>query len=109
MDKLGKRLLLNFLAYAHCFMFIGISQLKEHSISVDQARYATPFFVKYLDNSIIKENQKYHKTTLPHDLIFTKDDASTSDKHVALLYKEYNIHYRAFVGSLIYILSTRAL
>ena len=40
-DTLGKRFHVNFLGFAHCFMSIRISQLKDHSISVDQARYAT--------------------------------------------------------------------
>ena len=40
-DTLGKRFHVNFLGFAHWFMSIRISQLKEHSISVDQARYAT--------------------------------------------------------------------
>ena len=38
---LGKRFHVNFLGYAHWFMSIRISQLKDHSISVGQARYAT--------------------------------------------------------------------
>ena len=37
---LGRRFHVNFLAYAHWFMSITISQLKDHSIPVDQARYA---------------------------------------------------------------------
>ena len=41
-------------------------------------------------------------------MIFTKEDVSTSDQHVEKLTREYNIHYRACIGSLIYILSTRA-
>ena len=40
-DNLGNRFHVNFLGYAHWFMSIQISQLKDHSISVDQARYAT--------------------------------------------------------------------
>ena len=40
-------------------------------------------------------------------MIFTKEDASTSDKQVEKLTRAYNIHYRACIGSLIYLLSTR--
>ena len=40
-DTSGKRFHVNFLGYAHWFMSIRISQLKDHSISVDHARYAT--------------------------------------------------------------------
>ena len=46
---------------------------------------------------------------LPHDMIFTKEDASTSDEQVGVFYREYKVHYRACVGSLIYILSTRVI
>ena len=40
-------------------------------------------------------------------MIFTKEDVYTSDEQIEKLTKEYNIHYRAFIGSLIYLLSTR--
>ena len=40
-DTLGKRFHVNFLRYAHWFISIRISQMKYHSISVDQARYDT--------------------------------------------------------------------
>ena len=44
-DSLGKISHVNFLGYAHWFMSIRISQMKYHSISVDQARYATSVVV----------------------------------------------------------------
>ena len=88
-------------------MSIRISQLKDHSISVDQARYATSIVAKYLDNSTVKVSNKFYKTTLPSDMIFTKEDVSTSDEQVERLTREYNIHYRACIGYLIYLLSTR--
>ena len=40
-------------------------------------------------------------------MIFTKEDVSTSDEQVESLTREYNIHYRACIGSLIYLFSTR--
>ena len=40
-DDLENRLHVNILGYAHWFMLIRISQMKDHSISVDQARYPT--------------------------------------------------------------------
>ena len=40
-------------------------------------------------------------------MIFNKADASTSDQQVEKLTKEINIHYSAYIGSLIYFLSTR--
>ena len=40
-------------------------------------------------------------------MIFTKEDVSTSDEQIEMLTREYNIHYRACIGSLIYLLSTR--
>ena len=72
MDTLGKIFHMNFLGYAGWFMFIRISQLKYHSISVDQSGYSTFVVAKYLDTVTIKENPKFHKTTLPRDMIFTK-------------------------------------
>ena len=88
-------------------MSIRISQLKDHSISVDQARYATSIVAKYLDTATVKVSTKCYKTTFPADIIFTKEDTSTSDEQVEKLTREFNIHYRSCIGSLIYLLSTR--
>ena len=44
----------NFLGYAHWFMSIMISQVEDHYISLDQARYATSIVKKYLDTATIK-------------------------------------------------------
>ena len=95
------------LGYAHWFMSIIISQLKDRSISVDWARYATSIVAKYLDTATVKINKKVYKTAFPADMIFTKDDTSTSDEQVEKLTKEFNIHYRYCISSLIYLLSTR--
>ena len=104
-DTLGKRFHVNFLRYAHWFMSIRIYQLKDHSIYMDQAIYATSIFFKYLDIATVKVSTKFYETTLPADMIFTKEDVSTSDEQVDKLTSEYNIHYRACIGSLIYLLS----
>ena len=45
-DNLGKRFHVNFLVYSHWFMSIIIFQMKDHSISVDQARYTTSIVAK---------------------------------------------------------------
>ena len=71
-DTLGNRFHVNFLGFAHWFMSIRISQLKDHSISVDQARYATSIVSKYLDTATVKASKNIYKTTLPSDMIFTK-------------------------------------
>ena len=84
-----------------------LSQIKDRSINVDQARYATSIFEKKVDTSTVKTSKKFYKTNLPSDLLFTKADTSTSDEQVEKLTREYNIHYRACIGSLIYLLSTR--
>ena len=55
---------------------------RDHSISFDQARYATFIMDKYLDTSTDKTSTKFYKTTFPSDMIFTKDDVSTSDEQV---------------------------
>ena len=106
-DTLGNRFHVNFLGYAHWFMSIRSSQLKDHSISVDQARYATSIVTKYLDTATVKVSNKFYKKTFPADMIFTNEDVSTSDDQIEKLSREYNINNRACIGSLIYILSTR--
>ena len=55
----------------------------------------------------MKVSKKFYKTTLPSDMIFTKEDVSTSDEQVESLTREYNINYRACIISLMYLLSTR--
>ena len=81
-DTLGKRLHVNFLGYSHWFISIGISQLKDHSIFVDQDRYATSIVAKYLDTATVKLSNNFYNTTLPSDMIFTKEDVSTSDEQI---------------------------
>ena len=71
-DTLVKRFHVNFLGYAHWFMSTRISQLKYHSISVDQARYDTSIVAKYLDTSTLKVSTKFYKTKFPAEIIFTK-------------------------------------
>ena len=56
---------------------------------------------KYLDTVKVKVSTKFYKTTLPAGMIFRKEDVSTSDEQVEKLTREYNIHYRDFIGSLI--------
>ena len=80
MDTLGKRFHLNYLEYAYWFMSIRISRMKDHSISVDQAIYATSIVAKYLDTSTVKASTNFYRTTLPSDMIFAKDDTSTIDE-----------------------------
>ena len=63
-------------------MSIRSSQLKGHSISMDQDRCATSIVAKYLDTATIKVRIKFYNTTLPADMIFTKEDVSTSDEQV---------------------------
>ena len=82
MDTLGKIFHVNFLGYAHWFMSIRISPMKDHSVYVDQSRYATSIVEKYLYTSTFKASKKFYKTTLTYDMIFTKDETSTSDEKV---------------------------
>ena len=106
-DTLGKRFHMKLLGYENWFMSISISQLKDHSISVDQYIYATSILAKYLYTTTIKDNTNLHKTTLPHDMIFNQYDASTNEEQVEVLSIEYNIKYKDCVRSLIYLFSTR--
>ena len=81
--------------------------MKDHSIYVDQARYAATIFGKYLDTATVKVSTKFFKTTFPAGVIFTKEDVSTSDEQVYKLTREFNIHYRYCIRSFIYLLSKR--
>ena len=103
---LGKRPHVNLLGYSHWFISIIIFQMQEHTISVDQDRYATSIVEKYLDTDTVKTSTKFYKTTLPSGIIFTKADESTSNEQVDKSTREFNIHYRACIYSMIYLLST---
>ena len=81
--------------------------MKDHSISVNQARYATSVVGKYLDTATVKTGELFYNTTFPSDMIFTKDDVSTSDEKVEKLTRELNIHYRDCIVSLIDLLYIR--
>ena len=54
-----------------------------------------------------KTSTNYYETTLPSGITFAKVEASTSDKRFERLTRELNIHYRACIGSFIYLLYTR--
>ena len=49
---------------------------------MDQARYATSIVAEYLDTATFKVSTKFYKTKFPADMIFTKEDVSTSDEQV---------------------------
>ena len=91
-DSIGKIFHVNFLGYAHWFISIRISQMKDHSIYVDQDIYATYIVEKYLDTVTVKTLTKFYKTTLPSDMIFAKSNASTGDNQVEKLTMEFNIY-----------------
>ena len=78
MSAPGKRLHVNLLEYEHWFMSIRIYQMKDHYISVGQARYANYIVEKYLYTAIFKTSTKFYETTLPFDMIFTKYNTYTS-------------------------------
>ena len=73
--------------------------MKYHSISVDQAIYATSVEDSYLDTTTVKTGKKFYKTTFTSDMILTKADTSTSDDQVDNLTREFNTHYRSCIGS----------
>ena len=81
-DTLRKIFHVKFFGYSHWFMSIRIYQMKDHSISVDEARYATSIVTKYLDTVTVKAIKKFYKTTFTSDMIFTKADESTIDEQV---------------------------
>ena len=98
MDTLGKRFHVDFLVCAHRFMSIRVYQIKDHSISVDQAKYATSIFEKHFNNATVNSSTKFYKTTFPADMIFTKDDTYIIDEQVGKLTREFKIHYIACIG-----------
>ena len=104
---LGNIFHVNLLGYSHCFMSIIIYHIRDRSISVDKARYATSVVDKYLDTATVKTSIIFYNTTYPYDMIFTKADSSTKDEQIGKLTREFNIQYRSCIGSLIYLLSTR--
>ena len=81
--------------------------MKDNSISVDRASYATSIVTKYLYTATVKASTNFYKTTLSSDMIFKEYDTSTSVERVEKLTREFNIHYRACIGSLVYLFSTR--
>ena len=80
--------------------------MKDHSISVDQARYATYIVAKYLDTATVKTSIKFYNITFLYDMIFTKAGAYASDRKIEKSTREFNIQNRAYIGSLVYLLST---
>ena len=72
----------NLLVFSHWFMSIKISHLKYHSISVDQARYATSVVAKCLDTATVKTSTIFYKTTFTSDMVFIQDYVSTIDEQV---------------------------
>ena len=107
MDNLGKRFHVKFLGYSYWFISVIISHMNDHSISVYQARYSTSIVSKYLDTATVKASTKFYKTTLPSGMLLTKAMAYTSDEQIEKLTREFNIHYRACIGSLVDLLSKR--
>ena len=71
MDTLGHIFHVKLFGYVHWFMSIRISQIKDHSISADQARYDTSIVAKYLDTVTVRESTKCYNFSLPSDMIFT--------------------------------------
>ena len=70
--NLGKKFHVNFLGFSHWFFSISISQIKDHSILVDQDRYATSSVAKYLETDTVKKSTKFYKTTFPYDVYLTR-------------------------------------
>ena len=79
---LRKNIHVNFLGYSHWFMSIKISQMKDDSISVYQARYATSIVSNYLNTTTVKTSANFYKTNFTYDIIFTNDDLYNSDEQV---------------------------
>ena len=59
MNTLGKRSHVKFLGYAHWFILIRVSQMKDNSISVYQDIYANYIVAKYLDTATVKTSKSF--------------------------------------------------
>ena len=81
-ENIGNRSNVNFLGYSHWFMSNIISHMRYHSISVDQASYATSIVAKYLDTDTVNTSKKFYNNSFSSDMIFTKADASTKYEQV---------------------------
>ena len=81
--------------------------MKDHYIWLDKAIYDTFIVAEYLDVATAKTSTKFYKTTFISGTIFTKTDASTCDDQIEKLIREFNIHHRECIVSLIYLWSTR--
>ena len=88
---------MNCIGYLHWFIYIIISQLNDHSISVYQDIYMLYLLLKKSKHCYNNNKSKFHKNNLSHDRKCNKEDASTSDEPVEVLSIEYNIHFRACV------------
>ena len=53
--------------------------MKDHYISVDQARYAIYVVKKYLYTATVKTSTKFYNTTFTYGMISKKSYASPSD------------------------------
>ena len=73
-ENLGKRFHVIFLGFAHLLMSISISQIKDHSISIYQYRYATFILDQYIDTATVKKRKIIYNTTFPYDMIFKNCD-----------------------------------
>ena len=58
-----------------------------------------------MDTATFKTSENFYKNNFSYGMIFTNDDASTSNYQVEKLTRELNIYYRSCIGSLIYFLS----
>ena len=80
---------MNFLGFSHWFMSIRISQLKDHFISVDQYRYATSIFAKYLDTATVEEGFMLSQCQMSIYYKYAPDGS----KIVVLSYVDYCVYW----------------
>ena len=93
--------------FSHWFMSMNIPHLKDHSFLVHQDIYATSAVAKCLDTVPVDTSEKLNKTNFQYYIIFIKNNPSTRYNQVEKLTREFNINYRACIGSFIYLFSNR--
>lgn len=83
-------------------------QLDNFGIEVDQSRYCLVIIKKYVDIAGCKKNIRWHEKPFAIDFVPSSDDCSATEEDTRKLEIEYNIDFTSCVGSLIYLVMTRA-
>ena len=86
--------------------FLAYATLKK--AIVNQLYFIGAFLQEIVKSRVfVNLDSRIYKTTFHSDAIFTKYDTYTSDEQVEKLTREFNLHYRSCIGSIVYLFSTK--